>query len=131
MTYTFYNRNYMRVYGGAYSITICSGIPNKDLSAIEVMKEDDSKINYIFRDNRSSLWLPRKQPGHPNEGNETASLVPDAKENLPDEGLITGNTLLSISPLRASVVTRFLIFCLLSITKISVDYFQLLADGIL
>uniref|UniRef100_A0AAF5PXW5 CBS domain-containing protein n=1 Tax=Wuchereria bancrofti TaxID=6293 RepID=A0AAF5PXW5_WUCBA len=50
---------------------------------------------------RSSLRLSKRQRSQSNGGNSAASLVPDAKENLPDEGSITGNTLLSISPLHA------------------------------
>ncbi|VIO94439.1 Uncharacterized protein BM_BM1825 [Brugia malayi] len=50
---------------------------------------------------RSSLRLSKRQRGQSNGASSAVPLVPNAKENLPDEGSITGNTLLSISPLHA------------------------------
>lgn len=46
------------------------------------------------------MRLSRRQRNNQNPGDAEAT-VPDAKEELLDESLITGNTLLAISPLRA------------------------------
>ncbi|EJW72632.1 hypothetical protein WUBG_16461 [Wuchereria bancrofti] len=78
---------------------------------------------------RSSLRLSKRQRSQSNGGNSAASLVPDAKENLPDEGSITGNTLLSISPLHAPHGYLFFKFWLVDSAKLPCN--QLFADGIL
>ncbi|VDM07706.1 unnamed protein product [Wuchereria bancrofti] len=67
---------------------------------------------------RSSLRLSKRQRSQSNGGNSAASLVPDAKENLPDEGSITGNTLLSISPLHAPHGYLFFKFWLVDSAKL-------------